>query len=313
MARPSLPFLLLFSLLPGMTATAKQYSAAAQRFAYDRKAALHIVQKGKQVRAGVTVRDITYAGAEGPVPAYLVVPGGHGPFAAILWGHWMMKGSPYMNRREFLDEATILARSGVVSLLIDAPMIRPGHLPRDEPLDTRQDVIDLRRGIDLLLARKDVDPARIAYVGHSFHADAGAILAGVDHRLKALVLMAGTFDYFQLLVSGAPESLETRKKVPLETLRRVFETYSWANPCQFVRHAAPAAVFLQDGNHDQFMTIADIEHYDQCVSNPKKRKIYDAGHALNPQATKDRDEWLAGQLGLKPLDWAAIDRLPQLR
>jgi hypothetical protein len=116
-------------------------------------------------RDGAKVRDITYVGANGPVPAYLVVPVGRGPYATILRGHWMMDGSPYMNRKEFLAEAILPAKSGVVSLLIDSPMVRPGYKPQDEPLDMRDDVVDLRRGLDLLSSREDVDRRRIAYVG----------------------------------------------------------------------------------------------------------------------------------------------------
>lgn len=46
----------------------------------------------------------------GRVPAYLVVPAGRGPFAATLFGHWMMKGSPFCNRRGFLEEAGWLVK-----------------------------------------------------------------------------------------------------------------------------------------------------------------------------------------------------------
>ncbi len=42
------------------------------------------------------------------MPAYLVVPAGKGPFAAILFGHWAMDGSPTRNRTEFLEEAVAL-------------------------------------------------------------------------------------------------------------------------------------------------------------------------------------------------------------
>lgn len=52
-------------------------------------------------------------------------------------------------------------------------------------------MVDLRRGVDLLRARADVDPNRIAYVGHSAGAHWDAILSGVDRRLKTVVLMAG--------------------------------------------------------------------------------------------------------------------------
>jgi cephalosporin-C deacetylase-like acetyl esterase len=48
------------------------------------------------------------------------------------------------------------------------------------PLDMEiQAVVDLRRGIDLLLARSDVDPKRLAYVGHSYGAQWGSILSAL--------------------------------------------------------------------------------------------------------------------------------------
>ena len=49
----------------------------------------------------------------------------------------------------------------------------------------------MRRGLDLLGARKDVDPKRIAYVGHSYNATVGGFLSGIDRRFKVFVLMAG--------------------------------------------------------------------------------------------------------------------------
>lgn len=302
-----------FLCSPLLAFTSDSYSDAAHHFEYDSAAPLDIHEIGVETRDGVQVHDITYAGGKGAVPAYLVVAGGKGPFAAILWGHWMMDGSPYKNRKEFLDEAVILAKGGVVSLLIEAPMVRPGYQKQEDWFNVRDDVVDLRRGLDLLMARKDVDPNRIAYVGHSFHAAAGAILSGVDKRPKAFVLMAGGYDYSQWLVSDAQVFVQLRKKASVEDLRKVFEEYSWSNPCQFVGRAAPAAVLLQNGNHDEFMTVADIEHYNGCVSNPKEAKLYDAGHALNPQATRDRDEWLQKQLGFGAVDTSAVAKLPQLK
>src|SRR5207237_7347366 len=106
--------------------------------------------------------------------------------------------SAVRNRKEFLDEATVLAQAEVVSLLPDGPVARPGHVTNNEPLneqqitDMVQAVVDIRRGLDLLLARGDVDPKRIAFVGHSYHASVGAILSGTDRRFKAFVLMAGS-------------------------------------------------------------------------------------------------------------------------
>lgn len=75
-------------------------------------------------------------------------------------------------------------------MLIDAPFSRTGESKRDfdstvtKPEYDRdiyiQTVVDLRRGVDLLLSRSDVDPKRIGFLGYSFGAHAGAILAGVE-------------------------------------------------------------------------------------------------------------------------------------
>jgi hypothetical protein len=70
--------------------------------------------------------------------------------------------------KEFLDEAVALASVGVVSLLTDAPVARPGHVEDPTPLNEQdateliQQIVDMRRGADLLLARPDIDAKRLA-------------------------------------------------------------------------------------------------------------------------------------------------------
>src|SRR5437763_8895516 len=107
-------------------------------FDYDQKASLNLKQIGVQHRANATVYDITYDSPKGGVvPAYLVVPKGRGPFAAVVWGHWCWQNSSMRNRKEFLEEAVALAQSGLVSLLPDDPMSRPGYVPINDPIDER--------------------------------------------------------------------------------------------------------------------------------------------------------------------------------
>src|SRR5262249_56765357 len=131
-----------------------------------------------------------------PAEAYLVVPTrARPPFAAILFGHWLGPGS---SRAEFLGEAVGLARKGVVSLLPQGDF--PWHVaPVGTDADTANitaEVIKLRRGLDLLTARTDVDPARIAFVGHDYGAMAGSIVSAVDGRVSAEILMAPDATYF---------------------------------------------------------------------------------------------------------------------
>lgn len=175
-----------------------QDAESLRHFDYDKNAPLDLKIIGTQKRGDVTVYDITYASPKGGVvPAYLVVPSGNGPFAGVIWGHWYWRNSEMRNRKQFLDEAVAIAPSGVVSLLTDGPVARPGYVYPTTPLDEQQvvemiqQVVDMRRGVDLLLARKDVDARRLAFVGHSYNASIGAFLSGVDRRFKAYVLMAG--------------------------------------------------------------------------------------------------------------------------
>lgn len=128
-------FVLAGVVTPAVAQVVARFEDLAQQFVYERKAPLEIRTIGRSSRQDVSVIDLTYASPlGGRVPAYLVVPAGKGPFAAVLFGHWMMEGSPLRNRREFLEEAVVLARAGAVSLLIDAPLVRPGFVAKNDEL-----------------------------------------------------------------------------------------------------------------------------------------------------------------------------------
>src|SRR3981081_2000400 len=101
-----------------------RFEELVREFDYDRNALLNIREEKKEERDGATVIELSYDSPRGGrVPATLLPPPGKGPFAGILFGHWMMPRSPVRSRKEFLEEALLLARSGAVSLLTDAPMV----------------------------------------------------------------------------------------------------------------------------------------------------------------------------------------------
>jgi dienelactone hydrolase len=288
-----------------------------RHFEYDKKSPLDVHAAGVEQRGDVTIHDISYASPKGGrVPAYLVVPGGKGPFAAILWGHWYMSGSEFLNRKEFLAEAVALAPSGVVSLLIDGPIARPGHAENNEPLneqqiaDRVQAIVDMRRGADLLLGRADVDSRRLGYVGHSYNAETGAFLSGIDRRFKCFVLMAGTMSDEVTLRSK--EVQDERQKVGAEKFDAFMAKYSWLDQGKYVSRAAPAYVFLQYGSQEDFLTPERDREYAAVVSEPKRLKLYDAPHALNAEARRDRLAFLAEQLGFKPPSASVVASVPDL-
>jgi dienelactone hydrolase len=294
-----------------------QDAALLSHFDYDREAPLDVKEAAVETRGGMKVHDISYASPKGGrVPAYLVAPSGKGPFAAVIWGHWYMPGSEFLNRKEFLAEAVALAPAGVVSLLIDGPIARPGHvvdqtgLNEQQISDRVQAIVDTRRGADLLLARGDVDAQRLAYVGHSYGAETGAFLSGIDRRFKAFVLMAGSLSDQVTLKSK--ELQDYRQKVGPEKFDAFFAKYDWLDQGRYVSHAAPAMVFLQYASQETFLTPERSREYAAVVSEPKRFKLYDAPHALNAEARRDRIAFLTEQLKLKLTPPRVIGAVPDL-
>jgi len=319
--------LFIFSLVLAAPAfsqvTEPRFNDLVREFDYDSTASLDVREINRVKRDGMTIVDLSYASPRGGrVPAYLVLPAGRGPFAAILFGHWMMPGSPLKNRAEFLDEAVVLARSGAVSLLIDAPLVRPGFIEDKDELGSqiqsaeasRQQVIDFRRGVDLLLTRRDVDPTRIAYVGHSYDAHIGGILSAVEKRIHSFVLMAGGFsDEEYVFDPDNAEMQKVRQRLGDKTLRDFFRKYAFDDPVHFVGHSSPAAVFLQFGSQDKSLTEKLARHYYDLFSEPKKIAFYNAGHALNAAARTERVQWLVERLALSPVDRSALSHIPDLK
>jgi cephalosporin-C deacetylase-like acetyl esterase len=293
-----------------------------RQFDYDRNAPLNVREEKKEQREGATIIELSYDSPRGGrIPATLVLPRGRGPFAAILFGHWMMPRSEFRNRKEFLAEALLLARAGAASLLTDAPMVRPGFIPERDGLKgqiqnaeaSRQPVIDFRRGVDLLLARGDIDTARIAFVGHSYNAHTGGILAGVEKRIGSFVLVAGVFaDEEYIFDSTRTEVIQFRQKNGEKALRDFFQQYAFDDPVHFIGHSAPAAMFLQFGQEDEGIPEKLARGYFARFAEPKQIAFYKAGHALNAEAREERVEWLVERLKLSKIDRDAIKRVPGL-
>lgn len=273
-------------------------STPAQLLEYDAKQSLDIQTVATYDRPACTITDLSYASPRGGrVGAYLVVPKAPGTFAAILFGHW---GNG--TRAEFLPEAELYAQVGAVSLLPDYPWDRPESSNRginnlqhpEQDLQVyAQTVVDLRRGLDLLLARPDVDATRIAYVGHSYGAQWGAILGALDHRIQAAVLMGGTPSGADLLNGDSPQIAEYRKSFPPAVWNKYIEVNSSLDAINFIARVAPASVFFQFATFEQYFSRSAMQRYARAASQPTAVRWYDTAHDLNDvQALLDRADWL---------------------
>jgi len=296
-----------FALLTA-SAHAASIDELRRLFDYDAKAPLSRQDNMLYDRDGVRVYDVSFDSPKGGrVTGYMVVPPGPGPFAGVVFGHW-----GYGNRTEFLPEAELYAEAGAVSVLIDYPWTRPAPWRRslsepDEPEKDRglyvQTVVDLRRAFDLLTSRPDVDGNRLAYVGHSYGAQWGAVLAAVDQRMKAAVLVGGIPDLASIwLENDDPNIAEFRQKVPKEKVARYLEVNGPLNAVNYVPHAAPVPLMFQFARYERYFEEAAMNRYFKAAAEPKLARWYATGHELNDiRAMVDRAAFLQEKIRIKPL------------
>src|SRR5512146_499115 len=104
--------------------------------------------------------------------AELLRPEGDGSHAAILYLHWYEPAAPDSNRGQFQEEAGEMARSGAVCLLVETLWSDMDFFNKrtqeGDPQISREEVVNLRRFMDLLLSQPGVDVSRFACVGHDF-------------------------------------------------------------------------------------------------------------------------------------------------
>ena len=276
------------------------YEQNIHLFDYEAPFPVEITEKSVEEADGYTIHDISYPSPKsGDVPAYLVVPEGPGPFAGII----LMHGSSG-SRETLVPLAEDLVHTGAVVLTISGPSARiPGRdwitfTPQDRE-EQIQLMVDLRRGVDLLAQHEKVDPSRLGYIGYSYGAAMGGLLAGIEPRIKAYGLMVGDGGLVNHFTNeGAPVGgFET---IGSEARTRWLEAMEPIEPIYYVGHASPSALFFQNARYDGSVSEADALAYQAAGSEPKKVQWYDSGHGLPPQAYIDMVDWLAEQIGIDP-------------
>jgi dienelactone hydrolase len=113
---------------------------------------------------------------------------------------------------------------------------------------------DLRRGLDYLETRPDIDPARIGFLGPSAGAMIGLILAAIEPRYCAVVLSGSG------LAAGDTHVIAA------------------ANPANFASHIRAPKLMVQ-GRYDEDSPLrTTAEPLFKLLAEPKKLYLYDGGH-----------------------------------
>ena len=278
--------------------TQNVYEDNLHLFDYDMDQPVSITDNSIEQEAGYSLHDIAYPSPKGgDVTAYLLVPEGSGPFAAIL----LMHGSSG-SRESLLPFAKDLVITGAVVMTIDGPAARVKarnwltFTPQDRE-EQIQLIVDLRRGVEILTQQKGVDSSRIGFIGYSYGAAMGGLLAGVEHRIQAYGLMVGDGGLVtHFMEDGKPVGgFETLPAGMRETWLQAMEPI---DSIHYVGHASPSALFFQNARYDSLVTEADALAYQAAGSEPKRIEWYDSGHGLPAEAYIDMVNWLAEQIGI---------------
>jgi dienelactone hydrolase len=262
-------------------------------FAYDASAPLRYVDHGRVSKASspIAVHDVSFRSGGRTVEAYLLVPPGPGRRPAVIFVH----GSGG-DRGELLAQAEELAERNVVALTITAPSryvtTTPstigGLLSQARSL-TVNDVVAVRRAVDVLQTLPSVDPHRIGYVGWSAGARLGAVVSAVEPRIKALVLVSAGADPLSAFVAQAPKSARTRVRTVLGSV----------DPLRYIARARPGSLLLEDGRRDEVVPRAALLYVVHAAPAGTAVRWYDAPHALNMEAYRDAFAWLAKKLPIR--------------
>src|SRR5215469_7298673 len=120
-------------------------------FAYNAETSFELTVLSERSEDGIRIQDISFKSPlSGKVSASLIIPSQPRPQAGLIFGHWGQG-----DRKEFVDEAVVLARLGFVSWCLDASFRRPiEYQPEEElPQANLQWIVDVRRAVDLLQDR----------------------------------------------------------------------------------------------------------------------------------------------------------------
>lgn len=225
------------------------------------------------------------------VPIFLFLPAAsqfRAPFPVVLTLHYL--GANNLNEERAL--ARRLNRLGIASAAIELPFhmsrapagTRSGELaiPAD-PLDLanlmEQSLLDVRRAIDQLTLRSDVDATRVGVSGISLGSLVAELAFGIDHRIRDAAFVLGGVDLAHILwhssLSIGNRINQKREGMTEAKLRSLVEP---VEPSDYLAtRTSPGRTFVIGAEFDTIVPVVDTRHLVAALPDPKVLWV-DTGH-----------------------------------
>ena len=167
---------------------------------------------------------------------------------------------------QYHGDRAVVGKSGDIHLVGDPDM-------RDAFIQT---VIDLRRAVDFLASKPEIDPKRIGYMGFSQGGIIGGTFIGVEPRINASILaVAGG----GLIAAGKERGLFTDSNADaFATAARL------TDPIYFIMGYAGRPLLMLSAKKDELIPKAMTDALYGAASEPKEIVWFNSGHALTPTA-----------------------------
>ncbi len=231
---------------------------------------------------------LSYSSVRGQrVPAYLAIPKEPArekvPVVLLLHGWNLFWGK---NEDWVLEWIPLLTEQGYAVLAPDHFMY--GERKKDGGFDNGTDrgpyyyrdwmcqsVVDLRRGIDYLESRSDIDTERIAIFGGSMGGWIGSILAAVEPRINTVIL-------------SVPATEDARDQTPSGRI---------INASNFIPRYQDLSLLMVLAEKDEPLRNARAREFYNVAKVKKELVEYDESHFLDPKKyNKEILEWLKENL-----------------
>ena len=277
-------------------------------YEYDRSEPLNPVVSKSWESEGYVAYKLYYRSVGGQtVPVVLTIPErGEPPYPCIVFLHG------YGGRKEDgLQLANVFSAHGYAVFSIDAPFhgerSEPGKVlyspdPEELKANVVQTVLDLRRGVDFLETRDDVDSRRIGYGGGSMGGIIGALFVSVEPRIRAAVIVVGGGN-LPLMIKESRHYSTPPIRARLERLGITYEELGKVlapiDPLNFIHLFSPRPIQFHCGLYDDIVPAETQRQLAEKAGEPKEVYWYEAGHGIPLEPMLERvlaffDKYLKG-------------------
>lgn len=227
-------------------------------------------------------------GSNDPVPALLSVPAmpapGKRPAVLLLHG---LGG----DKNQLQALAMMLNGKGVITLAIDAaghgerPKVGGKGIGEQDLAGMRtvaaQTVQDLRRALDYLAARPDVDPKRIGFVGVSLGGILGARFLAADPRVHCAALWVAGGDWGKLITTSAhPWAKAFRDRGETDPVK-IRKALADVDPVNSFGSAVVRPLLFLNGDKDDVVPRPCSDALIAVAKEPKQALLLPGGHIPN--------------------------------